>query len=134
YGGHARGHGARMLHTLRGRDGPLEGTHRGVHVAGIDDARLLTGKASGNCSRTAEHITGGEEQGFTVLPFRPSGLPGTHRQGIESGSIQIAVQPARLPLGIHFGSPPSLCRPMTSLSTLTMERAASLRERSICPR
>src|SRR5690606_16820688 len=122
---HARSRGHRLLCPLQRRNALLEGANRWVHVAGVDVALLLTGKARGGFAGAAKYVTGRQKQRFAVFRLRPARLAGAHRQGVESGLIQVAVQPPRLPFETHFTSPPSLCSPITALSTLTIALAAS---------
>ncbi len=102
---HAGGRRHGLLGTFHGRQALLEGTHGRVGVARIDVARCFARKARGCISRCAEDIAGGQEQRFAVLTLRCTVLTGTHRQGVETDTLEVTVQSTGIPLIRHAVAP-----------------------------
>lgn len=102
---HAGSCGDGLLCPFQRRDALFEGAHRRVGIAGVNVTRHFASKARRRVRRGAEHVAGGEEHRVTVFTFRRAVLAGAHSQGIESHTIEVAVQPTGIPFLTHAATP-----------------------------
>ena len=102
---HAGGRTHGLLGTFHRRQALLEGTYRRVGVARVNVTRRFTGKARSSIGRRAEHVAGGQEQRFAVLALGCAVLTGAHRQGVETDTLEVAVQSPGIPLIRHAVAP-----------------------------
>ena len=111
--GHPRRGGDASGAAFQGREPPLERAHGGVREPGVDVAGGLAGEPGGGLPGVREHEARSEEDRVVVLLLAGPGLPGAHRQGIESERAGVEL--------VHAGLPPDRPPAMPAKKTRVSE-------------